>query len=412
MIQPIFMSLLAEFLKSPVYTGSPLTWGLTLFVPLLLASRLFAAEGRTLFLFGASLLVIELMTSPFYLFLFVGFGGLLFLTLTFVGARSYRKLVCDGLAVGLIVLYFTLMHTKAPSPESSFIGSAVHDFGIAYTLIRWLSVILDVRAGLPLPAGLPEFFCYSFFAPTFFKGPIERFEPFHQTLTHPEPLHLRDTLLFLFRIAAGCLKWWLAKHFFEMDWKTLFDAPQNFSYGQLWTGFYFLSIWFYLLVSAANDLTIAACGLAGFKISENYHFPYFKRNLSLFWRSWHMTLTRFCRDYLYIPLGGNQRHTRRNVLIVFLAIALWHVVSPAFVIWGLWHGLGMVVLLQWRKFCATQPILGHLSQSYPRLTYATSMLVTFHFVAIGWLPFWGGHPQGVSYFLRLISGNQWYLFVW
>jgi len=403
---------LVAFLKTPVYTDSPLTWGLTLFVLVLLISRLFQGSNRALFLFGASLLLIELATDPFYLFLFVSLGGLLYLGLGAVRNHPWKKHFCTGLTVGLVLLYFGLMHSKGV-----FIGPQVHDFGIAYTLIRWLSVILEVRAGKDLPdgrppAGLPEFFCYSFFAPTFFKGPIERFDEFNKTLTHPEPLRIGDTLLQILRIVAGCLKWWLAKHFFEMDWQSFFNTPQLFSYGGLWIGFYSLSVWFYLLVSAANDLTIAACGLAGFRISENYHFPYVKRNLSLFWRSWHMTLTRFCRDFIYIPLGGNRHRTYRNIVIVFLAIALWHVVSKAFVIWGLWQGIGMVLFHRWRKYCTTRPQLHRWAIRFPQLTYLLSLLLTLHFVAVGWLPFWGGHPQGVSLFLRLISGNHWRLFEW
>ncbi len=398
---------LAVLLKAPVYDHLPLTWGLACFAGLLLVSRLFSSEGRPLFLLGASLFILELATDPFYLFLFVATGGLLFLTLMYTAMRPYRQQVCTGLAIGLVVFYFWLMHTPSP-----FTGSLVHEFGISYTLIRWLSVILDIRAGLPIAGGMAEFFCYTFFAPTFFKGPIERFEHFHETMTQPDPLTLKDTLLTLLRIAIGCLKWWFAQKYLAMDWKIVFDTPQYFSYGHLWITFYTLSLWFYLLVSGANDLTIAACGLAGFRISENFHFPYFKRNLSLFWRSWHMTLTGFCRDYLYIPLGGNRRHPFRNILIVFMSIALWHVVSPAFFIWGLWHATGMILLRIWTKFCTTKPQLQAWAQRYPRFTSGASMILTFHFVSIGWLPFWGGHPQGVSLFLRLISGNHWKLFVW
>ena len=134
-----------------------------------------------------------------------------------------------------------------------------------------------------------------------------------------------------------------------------------------------------------------------------------------------MTLVRFLRDYLYIPLGGNRRHVYLNYLLIFMAIALWYVTGSAFVIWGLWHGLGMCALRLWQNlwkkvglqkvpgtFCSLQRWAGR----HPLTVRISSTLFTFHFVALGWLPFWGGHPQGLSMILRILSGNRWRLFEW
>jgi alginate O-acetyltransferase complex protein AlgI len=184
---------------------------------------------------------------------------------------------------------------------------------------------------------------------------------------------------------------------------------------------YVRAISFYLLVSASNDIKIACAALGGFRLHENYDYPYFKRNLALFWRSWHMTLIRFLRDYIYIPLGGNRKHVYFNILVVFLSAAFWHVTGKAFLLWGLWHGLGMCIFRYWQDFWKgvehrnRKGLLLSLqswSRAHSRFVGIFSTLLTFHFVALGWLPFWGGHPQGASMILRIISGNRWKLFEW
>jgi alginate O-acetyltransferase complex protein AlgI len=266
-----------------------------------------------------------------------------------------------------------------------------------------------------------EFFVYAFFLPPFFQGPIERLDEFRKNLGPERPPLDRDTTVScLIRIACALAKGWVVARYFELDWKTYFDYPQHLSYGFLVWGMYARAIGFYLFVSAANDLTIGCCTLAGYPLHENFDYPYFRRNLALFWRTWHMTLVRFLRDYVYLPLGGNRRRVYLNYLIVFLAIAMWHVVSPAFLLWGLWHGLGMCVLRLWQKYWSrietreggTLRSLQLWSRAHPSLTGLVSGLVTFHYVALGWLPFWGGHPQGLSMILRILSGNNWKLFEW
>ncbi|QQR81635.1 MAG: hypothetical protein IPJ69_05880 [Deltaproteobacteria bacterium] len=157
---------------------------------------------------------------------------------------------------------------------------------------------------------------------------------------------------------------------------------------------YLNAISFYLAVSAASDFTIASCALAGYRLNENYDYPYFKRNLSQFWRSWHKTVSYWFRDYVYIPLGGN-KHLYRNILIVFLLAALWYEASPAGLLWALWHILGLWILKFWQSFwekvegrhSGFLKNIQNFSRAYPKTTQCVSVLITFHYVILGWLPF-------------------------
>lgn len=410
---------LNEFLTAPLIPGLIIVRWLPLFAVFLLVIRYLPDFARNLTLLLASITLIEIQTSPFYTFGFIAGTGLLYYGLFWLQWNARKKFWSRLIAIILVAFYFLLMNAKILS--SPWTGPHVHDFGVAYALIRLLSVVLDVGNGRPLPSDPLEFFVFAFFFPTFFKGPIERLDEFRENLLGRPVLTVADTGSNLIRIAGALLKGWVASRFFTFDWATLFDHPQLLAYTDLLWGMYARAISFYLLVSAYNDLTIAMCALAGYRISENYDYPYFQRNLAEFWRRWHMALVRFLRDYVYIPLGGNRRHVSLNYLIVFLVIAMWHVVSPAFACWGLWHGLGMCLLRVWQNFwkkveTRTDPSLAGSLQAwarrYPLMTRTASTLLTFHFVALGWLPFWGGFPQGPSLILRLVSGNRLTLFVW
>lgn len=399
-----------SFLTSPLFDHVLLSKGLVLFTLFLLVIRFLPEFPRKLILLLVSLVLIEMATSPLYVFLFIFFaGGIYYLLLYWVQWSPKKKEISYILSGFIVCLYFLLL--DLPIFQTPWTGSMVHQFGIAYSLYRVLALVLDVGKGMELPADPLDYFVFTFFVPTFFQGPIERLQEFKNNLVDGISLSWRETGSFLIRIAVAFAKGWIFLRFFQLDWKPYFDYPQQFSYGYLVWGMYARAISFYLFASAANDFTIACCGLAGYRIHENFDSPYFKRNLAQFWRAWHITLTRFARDYIYIPLGGNKKHVYRNYLIIFMSIALWHVTSPAFVIWGLWHGVGMCVLKLWQDFWQRRG--GSLfSKKFPRTTAFCSGLFTFHFVALGWLPFWGGHPQGLSMILRILSGNHWKLFVW
>lgn len=415
------MSQLNDILTSPLFDHVLLKTSLVLFTAILMIFRFLPDFARNLALLLVSLIFIEILTSPFYVFLFVGFAGGLYYLLFWMQWSSRKKGFSCLLALAVVCFYFLLLDWKAL--ETPWTGAMVHNFGIAYSLIRFLTVIFDVGRGMPLPADPLDYFVYAFFAPTFFQGPIERLDEFRENLnadTRPS-LSWADTGSHLIRIAVGVAKGLFVLKCLDLDWKAYFDYPQNYPYGFLIWGMYARAIGFYLLVSAANDLTIGCSALAGYRLHENYDYPYFKRNLAQFWRSWHMTLVRFLRDYLYLPLGGNRRHVALNYLLVFMAIALWHVTSEAFVIWGLWHGAGMCLLRMWQNFWkrvddqkVPAPFwsLQQWSRRHPSIVRIASTLLTFHFVALGWLPFWGGHPQGLSMILRILSGNRWWLFEW
>ena len=129
-----------------------------------------------------------------------------------------------------------------------------------------------------------------------------------------------------------------------------FAHPGNFTPTSAWIGVLFYAIQIYCDFSGYTDMAIAAARLLGYQLPNNFQFPYFAWNVSDFWRRWHISLSSWLRDYLYIPLGGN-RGSRgfayRNVMITMLLGGLWHGAAWTFVIWGALHGTALLIHREW-----------------------------------------------------------------
>jgi alginate O-acetyltransferase complex protein AlgI len=131
-----------------------------------------------------------------------------------------------------------------------------------------------------------------------------------------------------------------------------------------WFGLVCYTLQIYFDFSGYSDMAIGLMRMFGFRVLENFNYPYIARSIREFWRRWHISLSNWFRDYLYIPLGGNQRGERRayaNLVLVFLLCGLWHGASWPFVLWGAWHGVFLVIERAWLdRMLARVPGLAHV----------------------------------------------------
>ncbi|WP_426547437.1 MBOAT family O-acyltransferase [Dapis sp. BLCC M126] len=162
-----------------------------------------------------------------------------------------------------------------------------------------------------------------------------------------------------------------------------FDAPETYSASSSWVGVLFYAVQIYCDFSGYTDMAIACAGLLGYELCLNFHFPYFSKNITEFWRRWHISLSNWLRDYLYIPLGGNRGgklFTYRNLMLIMLLVGLWHGAGWNFVIWGGLHGGALILQREWSKLSAPYKWLCTLIKPI-------SPLLTFYWVCIGWIFF-------------------------
>jgi alginate O-acetyltransferase complex protein AlgI len=139
----------------------------------------------------------------------------------------------------------------------------------------------------------------------------------------------------------------------------------------------------YFQFSGFSDIAIGFARLLGFRVMENFNWPFLQKNISDFWRCWHISLTSWCREYIYTSVIATTRSPALGVLATLIAIGLWHEVSLRYLAWGFYHGLGIIVWQQWQ----------HLWSSYPEVRLPVfrwtrdllSTLLTLHFVWLGFL---------------------------
>jgi D-alanyl-lipoteichoic acid acyltransferase DltB (MBOAT superfamily) len=194
-------------------------------------------------------------------------------------------------------------------------------------------------------------------------------------------------------------------------------SPQNAlqvrEAGWLWLLVYAYALVIFLDFSGYTDIAIGLGRILGVRLPENFAAPYLKPNLTQFWNSWHMTLTQWFRGYYFNPLVRWTRGTRLKtapvaVLLItqvttMLLIGLWHGVTWNFVIWGVWHGLGLFAQNRWTEFA--RPRLAGLGEGPRRALDVFSTLLTFHFVALGWVWFSLPTPQAALTVLARLVGQ-------
>ena len=160
----------------------------------------------------------------------------------------------------------------------------------------------------------------------------------------------------------------------------------NLHLGQRWLLVLAISMRILFDFSGYTDIAIGLARLMGIKLPENFNWPYLAKNLQDFWQRWHMSLSSWIRDYIYIPLGGNKHGTVRKVfngIVAFAVCGLWHGAAWNFIVWGLYHGIGLVFVTSSRSYTANRFTLIRMNW----LTTPLAWLITFIYVSIGWLFF-------------------------
>ena len=219
--------------------------------------------------------------------------------------------------------------------------------GISFYTFQAISYLVDVYRGTtPGQRSLPRLALFISLFPQLIAGPIVRYHVIAEQLKQ-RTVGWADLAIGLRRFLIGLAKKVLLANNFALLADEIFDLdPTTMSATTAWAGAILYALQIFFDFSGYSDMAIGLGRLFGFRIPENFNYPYISRSIREFWRRWHITLSEWFRDYLYIPLGGNRGGrwaTYRNLLIVFVLTGLWHGAAWHFLVWGLWHGLFMVL---------------------------------------------------------------------
>lgn len=270
--------------------------------------------------------------------------------------------------------------------------------GISFFTFQAMSLLVDVARGSkpatnPLRTGL-----YISMFPQLIAGPIVRWDEIRDQIADRNETWDRfcdGTRLFMLGLAQKVLiadsVARIADAAFGADAATL--AP-----GAAWLGLAAFTLQIYYDFAGYSNMAIGLGRIFGFELPRNFEHPYSSASFREFWRRWHMTLSRWFRDYLYIPLGGSKTgegKTYRNLLIVFVLCGLWHGAAWTFLLWGLWHGL----------FLIGERLAGRLA--LPRIPRVIGVTYTVLFVALGWVLFRADNlSHALTYWRALLPGGD------
>jgi alginate O-acetyltransferase complex protein AlgI len=365
---------------------------LFLFMPLALLLCLAARGAWFLIAVCAVSLLFYYWSSDSYVLVLLAVAGLTYfgaLRLAKIKGEAGRKLTLAVFVFLILSFLFFFKYAGFVSANADLaagtnlahlFGNVVLPIGISFYTFQALSYLIDVYGGVvPAERKAITFFAYLSFFPHLVAGPIVRYRDVVDDFRHPK-IGAEHFAAGISRFAHG-----LAKKVIIADAiAPLSDGVFALPPGQAnlltaWLGASAYGLQIYFDFSGYSDMAIGLALMLGVRFQENFERPYVSRSITEFWRRWHISLSSWFRDYLYVPLGGNRYGaaiTCRNLLIVFMVTGLWHGAAWTFLVWGLFHGSFLLI----ERLLFREPLQA-LSSPFLRYLYALPV------VLLGWVVF-------------------------
>lgn len=283
-----------------------------------------------------------------------------------------------------ILAIFGSYKLMSAAAGDDLLTSTIIPLGLSYYSLRCIHFILERYKRRIPEKSILELMSYLFFLPTIFIGPIHRNPEFSRDTLR----HRWDEALFsegIERIIYGYFKIAVLGNFLISEilpqWTS--RIAEEGSLFALYLLMIKLGLNLYFQFSGFSDIAIGFARLLGFKVMENFNWPFLQKNISSFWQCWHISLTSWCRDYVYWPVVALSRSPAIGSIATLVAVALWHELSLRYFIWGLYHGVGIVF---WQKFQKLKYLLPTIENPVTKRTLdVASILLTVHFVLFGFL---------------------------
>ncbi|MBA4016141.1 MAG: MBOAT family protein [Pirellula sp.] len=312
-----------------------------------------------------------------------------------------RKLLLTVSLVGNLGLlcYFKYMNfflhsveeaLRAMGAESSMpVLNVMLPIGISFYTFEAISYTVDVyQRRIQAERNLFHFMLFITFFPHLVAGPIVRARDFLPQISRSKHWNWARLHLGIQYFLVGMFKKMVIADRMAGFSDPVFADPASFGSAAVWLAMLAYALQIYCDFSGYTDMAIGTAHMLGYKLAPNFNLPYLSANVSEFWRRWHISLSTWLRDYLFIPLGGSrvsEWKVSRNLIIVMALGGLWHGAAWTFVVWGLLHGMFLIVHREFRAFCERRPSLDRALQS-PVGTVGR-IAATFLCVSFAWVFF-------------------------
>lgn len=343
--------------------------GLATALAWLLPSRF---QGWGILACGIGLLASVSLTSLALL----GFGTML----TFLVHRhAAGSKAATALGIATVVGGFAVFMASGEHTASGIGTASLLPIGLAFYSLRLVHYLVESYKGNLRPHGLGDVLCYQFLPSALPVGPIHRFDEFLRDLRRRrwDPLQFSRGLQ---RILHGLAKIVVLGNYLvgqKLDMALAGSMAQPGFEGAYATALLFW-IKLYVLFSGYSDIAIGFAALMGFRLRENFDWPFLARNIGEFWQRWHLSLSSWCRDYVFSPALSVTRSHALAVLASMIVLGLWHEFSLRYLLWGGYHGLGMAA---YRLFAdRVGPSIARMPAPMQRLWGIVAVMLTLHFV--------------------------------
>jgi alginate O-acetyltransferase complex protein AlgI len=268
--------------------------------------------------------------------------------------------------------------------------------GISFYTFQTMSYTIDVYRGAFTPTRrFSTFALYVAFFPQLVAGPIERASHLLRQIDQKQSRTTEDVLAGVSRILWGLLKKVVFADGLAVYVNQVYADPATALPGAIVLATYAFAFQIYLDFSAYTDIAIGLARVMGIDLRENFRWPYLSRNIAEFWRRWHISLSTWLRDYLFVSIGGLRHGAARsfaNAMLLFFLVGLWHGAGARFIVWGLWIGVCYVTFHLW----SLRRPRDRRSDRPHRLADVVGMVITFHVMWLSWLLFRAPNLSGTA----------------
>lgn len=268
---------------------------------------------------------------------------------------------------------------------------------ISFFTFEFIHYQFEVYRGNHTIKSFTLFALFAAFFPTQIAGPIKRYNDFEAQMQETKRFSIRYFEEGIPLIIIGLAKKVLLANNLASFVDMGYQIPMSYGAPELWLFAYAFAFQIYFDFSAYTDIARGSAMLFGYKIPINFNIPYIASSAADFWHRWHISLSTWLRDYLFIPLGGSRHGRLRTNLNLFITMALgglWHGASWSFLVWGIYHGLALIIHREFGLLKESIATLKALVDS--RIGHALSVVLTFHFVCVGWV-FFRVHDIGSAF---------------
>lgn len=376
------------------------------FLPLILfLYYIIKDKYKNLVLLLGSIVLYSFSSTKTLLIIFISIIVNYFIGITINKSKYKKHVLFIGILFNILILIYYKYVNFFVSSFNNFLGQYINikfsplslliPLGLSYITFQQISYIVDIYRDSETNINFLDYCLYILFFPKIISGPIIQFKDVKSNFKFRE--YTDDSIndgIYRFAIGLG-KKIIIASTLQNVVDKIFALDPNTLPMSLAWLGIIAYTMQIYFDFSGYTDMAIGIAKMFCFNLPENFNKPYLSKSIGEFWRRWHITLSNFLRDYIYIPLGGNKVSRSRmliNTMIVFSLSGIWHGANFTFIIWGFYHGFWVIIeKLGFKKFLNKLP--NALSQS-----------ITFIIVSIGWVFFRSGNVKyAVKYIKTLFN---------